>query len=260
MSRHHLEFPCGSTRLAGTLDTAAATTGLLIVSGGNEVRAGAFNGQSRLAAQVAEAGFPVFRFDRRGIGDSEGENRGFRSSGKDIQSALHTFRALVPAMSRVVAFGNCDAASALMLTGGSGADALVLSNPWTVEEVAGEQAPMPSSAVRARYAAKLRNPRELARLLTGGVNLAKLARGLAHSVRSKAAPSSLAEELAGGLANFSGPVRILLAETDRTAQLFAENWDPADPRVTRCPRAGHAYAEPHAAAWLRAQVLDALSG
>ncbi len=56
----------------GTLDDAPGTTGLLIVSGGNEVRAGAFAGQARLAAEIAAAGHPVFRFDRRGVGDSTG--------------------------------------------------------------------------------------------------------------------------------------------------------------------------------------------
>ena len=259
MSRHHLDFLCGSHRLGATLDTAPGTTGLLIVTGGNEVRAGAFNGQSRLAADIADAGYPVFRFDRRGVGDSEGENRGFRNSAKDLRCALEAFRALVPAMNTLVAFGNCDAASALMLNGGSGADALVLSNPWTVEDAESDDPQMPPSAVRARYAEKLRNPREIARLVGGGVDLRKLAGGLVHALRPKPTPSSLAAEMAAGLADFTGSVRILIAEADRTAKLFAANWDGADPRLFRCPGAGHAYAEPHAAAWLKQQLLDALS-
>ncbi|OZA91133.1 MAG: esterase, partial [Erythrobacter sp. 34-65-8] len=88
MSRLALTFECQGQALAGTLDTAPGKTGLLIVSGGNEIRAGAFSGQARLAAQIAGAGFPVFRFDRRGVGDSEGENKGFRHSAKDIAAAL----------------------------------------------------------------------------------------------------------------------------------------------------------------------------
>ncbi|QIQ85950.1 hydrolase 1, exosortase A system-associated [Erythrobacter sp.] len=262
MTRLPLDFGCGSLKLAGTLDTAPGTTGLLIVSGGNEIRAGAFSGQSLLAARIARAGFPVFRFDRRGIGDSEGENRGFRHSARDIAAALEAFRALAPQVDRVVGFGNCDAASALMLAKGKGFDALVLSNPWTIEEdgdAAGESDPTPPpSAIRARYAAKLRNPREVARLLRGGVDLRKLGRGLVKSLAPGPAPSSLAEEMRAGLAEFAGPVRILLASADRTAQVFAENWDAADPRIARCEGAGHAYDRPEHRDWLDGQILAAL--
>ena len=88
MSRHHLTFACEDDTLAGTLDDASGTSGLLLVTGGNEIRAGAFAGQALLAARIAVAGHPVFRFDRRGVGDSTGENRGFRASGADVSAAL----------------------------------------------------------------------------------------------------------------------------------------------------------------------------
>jgi exosortase A-associated hydrolase 1 len=257
MRRLPLDFGCGELKLAGTLDTAPGTTGLLIVSGGNEIRAGAFSGQSLLAARIARAGFPVFRFDRRGIGDSEGENRGFRHSRRDIAAALEAFRAMAPQIDRVVGFGNCDAASALMLAKGAGLDALVLSNPWTIEDEADDAAP-PPSAIRARYAEKLRNPREVLRLLGGGVNLAKLGRGLIRSIGPAPAPSNLADEMRAGLAEYEGSVRILLATADRTAQVFAESWDAADPRIVRCEGAGHAYDRPEHRDWLDAQILAAL--
>jgi exosortase A-associated hydrolase 1 len=257
MSRLPLTFACGSLTLAGTLDTAPATTGLLIVSGGNEIRAGAFGGQAELAARIARAGFPVLRFDRRGIGDSPGENRGFRHSAKDMASALDAFRAMVPQLCRVVGFGNCDAASALMLAGGAGCDALVLSNPWTVES---DAAPPPPAAIRGRYREKLANPREIMRLARGGVSLRKLATGLRQALRPPPPPSSLAQDMASGLAGFGGEVRFLLATADRTAQLFETAWDAADPRIRRCEGAGHAYAEPAHRAWLEAQLLAVLRG
>ena len=257
MSRLHLTFACANTTLAGTLDTACGANGLLLVTGGNEVRSGAFAGQAALAARISAAGFPVFRFDRRGVGDSGGENPGFRGSVPDIDAALAAFRAIAPNVERVVGFGNCDAASALMLARGGGCDALVLSNPWVIE--GGDDAP-PPAAVRARYAEKLRNPREIARLLSGGVNLAKLAKGLAQATKRKGAPTSLAAEMARGLAEFSGPVRILLASADRTAQVFADVWDAADGRIRRCEGASHAWAEPHATDFLDAQLLEMLRG
>jgi hypothetical protein len=53
-------------------------------------------------------------------------------------------------------------------------------------------------------------------------------------------------------------VRICLAAADRTAQVFANAWDSADPRVRRCDGAGHAYVEPQHRAWLEAQLLEIL--
>ncbi len=260
MTRLSHTFGCGSLMLAGTLDTAPGTTGLLIVSGGNEIRSGAFGGQADMAARIAAAGFPVFRFDRRGVGDSDGENRGFRHSAKDIAAALDAFRAMAPQLTRVVAFGNCDAASALMLARGAGVDGLVLSNPWTIEQDDSETPDdtPPPAAVRARYLEKLKNPREIMRLLGGGVDLRKLARGVIHALKPPPPPTSLAQEMATGLAGFTGRVTILLATADRTAQVFAAGWDPADPRIRRCDGAGHAYVEPEHRAWLEAQLLEML--
>lgn len=260
MTRLSHTFGCGSLKLAGTLDTAPGTAGLLIVSGGNEIRSGAFGGQANLAAHIARTGFPVFRFDRRGIGDSEGENRGFRQSQRDIATALEAFRAMAPQVSRVVGFGNCDAASALMLAGGAGCDALVLSNPWTIEDdgEAANEAALPPSAIRARYLEKLKNPREIGRLLAGGVNLRKLARGVFRSLNTAPPPSSLGGDMRAGLAGFAGEVRILLATADRTAQVFEAAWDRHDPRIRRCEGAGHAYVEPDHRDWLRAEILSAL--
>lgn len=261
MNRRHLQFACDAATLVGTLDVASASggTGLLLVSGGNELRSGAWCGQAQLAARLAQAGFPVFRYDRRGVGDSEGENPTFRHSAPDIAAALAAFRAAAPHLSRVVAFGNCDAAAALMLFAhGLGIDGLVLANPWTID---GEEAPqaMPASAIRSRYLAKLANPREVWRLLTGGVNLAKLARGLRGAARSNApAPAGLVAEMRQGLATFAGPATILLASGDRTAQMFGECWDAADPRIERIDSASHSFSDEAAREWLYARLVDSL--
>lgn len=257
MSRRHVTFDCEGCTLAGTVDQAPGSTGLLIVSGGNESRAGAFSGHAHLAARIASAGYPVFRFDRRGVGDSEGVNAGFRHSAEDIGAALAAFRRECPALSRIVAFGNCDAASALMLAGGAGCDGLVLSNPWTFDNDQPD-APPPPAAIRARYAEKLKNPRELLRLLRGQVNFANLLRGLAGAAAPPAAPSGLAEAMATGLDPFAGSVRILIAERDRTGQAFLAGWDIGDPRLRICPGASHAYAEPDSREWLFGQLIAAL--
>lgn len=255
MSRRHLTFACEDATLVGTLDDAAGETGLLLVSGGNEVRAGAFSGQAHLAARIAGMGHPVFRFDRRGVGDSSGKNEGFRASGPDIAAALAAFRGERPGLARIVGFGNCDAASALMLGAGHGCDALVLANPWTIEHDDGSPPPV---AIRERYAAKLRDPRELVRLATGRVSLRKLAGGVGRALRPAPPPTSLARDMRAGLSRFEGPVTILLAERDRTARAFLAAWDADDRRLAKCPGASHAFVEPDAGEWLFGQVVAAL--
>lgn len=260
MTRRHITFACEGATLVGTLDREAAShsSGLLIVSGGNELRSGAWSGQAQLAARIASEGYPVFRYDRRGVGDSEGENLSFRHSGPDIAAALAAFRATAPHVSRIVAFGNCDAAAALMLNAPAlSVDALVLANPWTID---GEEAPdaMPSSAIRSRYLAKLANPREVWRLVTGGVNLAKLAKGLRSAASSPPPPAGLVEEMTSGLSACSGFATILLASRDRTAQMFSEVWDAADPRIQRINSASHSFSDEAAREWLHARLIEVL--
>ncbi len=255
MSRRHLTFACAGETLAATLDEAPGAVGLLIVTGGNEVRAGAFAGQAQLAARIAAAGFPVLRFDRRGVGDSTGENSGFTGSSDDIAAAISAFWQTAPQLTRMVAFGNCDAASALMLASGAGCDALALANPWTFDQV--DLAP-PPEAIRQRYAAKLRDPRELWRLVTGGVSLGKLAGGIKAALQPAAPPSSLAQEMQAGLASFAGPVHVLLAANDRTAQAYMASFPHSNPAWNICQGAGHSFAEFHANEWLFSRLCSIL--
>jgi exosortase A-associated hydrolase 1 len=245
--RRILNFTCDGAMLAATLDEATGTTGLLIVSGGNEIRIGAHRGMAMLAAKIAAAGHPVFRFDRRGIGDSEGENAEFTASGPDIAAAIAAFRTECPQLTSVVAFGNCDAASALILHPPSGISRAVLTNIWVIERV--DEMP-PPAAIRARYAERLRDPKAWVRLFSGAINLRKLAGGLLR-IAKPAVPSSLAAHIAHGLATLPCPATILLAERDGTAIAFADEWQKpgfdrarsrADITVRRLDSASHSFA------------------
>lgn len=258
MSRVPVSFDCAGVALLGTLDAAEGPWGLLIVSGGNEIRSGAWGGQSQLAARVAQAGYPVFRYDRRGVGDSAGANRGFRDSRDDIAAALNAFRAASPGIQRIVAFGNCDAASALALFGADlPVDALILANPWVVDGDHAESAQAPT-ALRRRYLDKMLRPAEWQRLLTGAVDLRKLASGVRQAVAPVTA-SALASEMRAGLANFAGPVTIVLAERDRTAQMFRASWTKGDDRIVGCGTASHSFSDAEAHEWLFERVIEALS-
>ena len=268
--RRMIDFECRGDRLVGTLDEGDAATGLLIVSGGNEIRSGAYSGQAAIARHFAELGFPVFRYDRRGVGDSEGANCGFESSADDIAAAVAAFRTEAPHVDRVVAFGNCDAATALAFFHG-GIDSLVLANPWVIELNTSEpDAPTPptAAAVRARYMARLKNPRSLIDLFTGKIDLKKLAGGLAQAAQ-KEALSGLAARLAAPLASSSLPTQLLVAERDTTALAFIEAYKTplfdavrtrTDVALAKCDTASHSFADATAKAWLYDHIGRALSG
>lgn len=258
MNRRHFGFDCNGFDLAASLDSAGGTTGLLIVSGGNEIRSGPWGSQAQLANTIANAGFPVMRFDRRGIGDSEGTNGTFLSSGPDIGAALDAFRAHVPSLRKIVAFGNCDAASALMLAKGTGCDGLVLSNPWTFdphpEESAEAPPAAPPSVLRGYYLRRLLNPAAWKRLLSGKVRVSAMAASLAEAAGPSGPAGQLAQDMAMSLKDFAGPVTILLAGNDRTADAFRAVWDKSDPRIRTCVGSGHSFTEPHARIWLEGQI------
>jgi exosortase A-associated hydrolase 1 len=273
--RDHLSFTCQGDTIAATIDRPEGTprAALLIVSGGNELRSGAHRGMAMLAQRFAEQGMAVLRFDRRGVGDSEGDNRGFDASGPDITAALAQLRAACPPGTRIAAFGNCDAASALVLHGPfAGIDALVLANPWVIEEDApakgeDDDSPMPSAAaIRARYRAKLKDPREWLRLLRGGVDFGKLVRGLLRARRDDA-PSALATRLGAAMARSTVPTQVLLAARDRTAVEFEAAWtspafvaarDNALVSLQRFDSASHSFAREADSAWLDQRLIEAL--
>ena len=254
-------FPCAGDTLFGTLDTpdtgAPGKTGLLIVSGGNEIRIGAHRGMALLAQRLAARGIPVFRFDRRGIGDSTGSNGGFLSSGPDIGCAAATFSAEA-GIERLVAFGNCDAATALALFGQTaGIDRLILANPWVVEPT--DDLP-PAAAIRSRYAEKLKDPRELWRLVSGGVNIAKLAKGLTRVAATPSEPGDLALRLAAALERWQDRATILLAAGDATAIAYRDAMARTGltlPTFT-CETASHSFAREGDTAWLEERIVEAL--
>jgi exosortase A-associated hydrolase 1 len=264
--RQMISFLCGDDLLAGTLDTGDLPIGIIIVSGGNEIRGGAFAGQATMAAHFAVLGYPVFRFDRRGVGESEGLNTGFENSADDIAAAVAAFRNAAPGIERIVAFGNCDAASALALFHHKlSIDALILANAWVIETPSGDadQSPAPNAnAIRARYWARLKNPRSLIDLLTGKIDLRKLAGGLASAAR-KQPVSGLAARLATALARSVIPTTVLVAQRDTTAMAFMGAWQSEifadvrarpDVRLAQFDSASHGFADAASRHWLFEQI------
>jgi exosortase A-associated hydrolase 1 len=269
--RQMIGFDCGGDRLAATLDEAKGSTGLLIVSGGNEIRSGAHSGQSAMARHFATLGYPVFRYDRRGIGDSEGVNGGFEASADDIAAAIDAFRANASHIKNLVAFGNCDAATALALFHRNLAiDGLILANPWVIEaETSKDEARhLPSAAaIRSRYWTRLKNPRSWLNLLTGKIDLKKLAGGLARAAQRDEA-GELAHRVGQALAISQVRTDILIADKDTTALAFLKVWKSANFAGARNEKyrwlhsfdtPSHSFADASAKAWLYKLIREALA-
>lgn len=215
--RRLISFPCEGATLIGTLDEADRDTGLMIVSGGNEPRMGAHRGQAMLAARIAAHGYPVFRFDRRGVGDSEGANGGWESSGPDIAAAIDAF-AEAANLTRIIGFGNCDAAAALAMFGAeAGFAKVLLSNPWLADE---PDALPPAAAIRRHYAKKLVNPAEWLRLARGAVDLGKLRQGLTKIAATPSPLDATAAPLIRAIHGWAEDAAIIVAQGDATGVAF----------------------------------------
>jgi exosortase A-associated hydrolase 1 len=259
--RRLIAFPCGEQTLAGSLDLyKLSTTGVLLVIGGSQTRIGSHRMYERLAKALAEKGYPCFRYDRRGVGDSGGEDPGFRGSGPDLKAAADAFRREAPALTRIIGFGLCDGASALALYGDeAGLDGLILANPWLVEAGAGAPAP---AAVRAHYRKRLLSWGGWKRLLTGAVNFRKLWRGI-RSLFSRKRPESLSNDIAQALLRHRLPTEVILCRGDNTAiaadaEIRAWPWEGLIRATQVIETDSHTFARPGDDAMLLATVEMAL--
>lgn len=214
---------CAGETLGLSLDDAAGPVGLLLVTGGTQVRIGSHRSFERLSAGLAAAGFPCLRFDRRGVGDSSGDDPGWRGSGPDIAAAADAFRRLRPELSRIVGLGLCDGATGLALWGRAAAlDGLVLVNPWLVEAEPGIPAP---AFIRRHYRAQLTSLGGWRKILSGSVSYREVLRGVRRIVMP--ARSTLSREVAAALRAAGTPLELILSRRDATAVAAEHELDRA---------------------------------
>lgn len=138
-----LTFDCDGATLVGMIhrpEEIRARGVLAIVAGGPQYRGGVGRLQVQLARTLAAAGVPVMRFDYRGLGDSEGQFRGFQDVGADLAAAARTFRDKVPGMESIVLWGGCDAASGIMINAWRMPEVsgLMIGNPWVHSHETGD--------------------------------------------------------------------------------------------------------------------------
>lgn len=254
--------------------SSAGDTALVVIVGGPQYRAGSHRQFVRLARAAADAGVPALRFDTRGMGDSEGAQRGFEEIADDIAGAIDALQAARPEVRRIGLWGLCGGASAALLYCLTRDDprvaGLALINPWVRSEVTQAR-----TQVKHYYLQRLREREFWAKLLRGGVAaraLPDLLRALWRAVMARrggapggeggpggegAAAGPLDQRMLQGWRRFDrGPTLLVLSGQDYTAKEFLETvqlddaWQArlAAPDVTRLdlPDADHTFSAPDA--------------
>ncbi len=211
--------------------------GVVVIVGGPQYRAGSHRQFVLLARRLAERGFPVLRFDSRGMGDSSGAPRGFESLSADIGAAMDALHQHCPKLSKVVLWGLCDGASAALLYCHETSDArvggLCLLNPWVRSDVA-----LARTHVKHYYARRVTERAVWAKLWRGKVSagaLTGLVRNLRLAVAGARRPASLQltppltppltfqSRMAAAWRQFQPKILLLLSADDYTAKEFLEH-------------------------------------
>lgn len=230
-------MPCAGDKLVGVISQPEqpGTLGLVMVVGGAQYRAGSHRQFVLLARCLASAGFPVLRFDHRGLGDSSGERKPFDAIHDDIEAAIVTLQHQCPSVQRLVLWGLCDGASAALLYCGQRVDAhvagLCLLNPWVRSDNT-----LARTRIKHYYAGRLLESSFWQRLWQGQYEWRPSLKGLWQNLQAmRVPPPSDAPEppfqhrMALALRQFPGQVLLLLSARDYTAKEFVEcaQSDPA---------------------------------
>jgi len=220
-------FDCQGDRLLGILHPASGSTGVVVVVGGPQYRAGSHRLFVKLARHLAAAGHPVLRFDVRGMGDSTGPLRSFEDLCEDIGAAITQLQQQQPQVQRVVLWGLCDGASAALLYLHDHPDprvtGLCLLNPWVRSE-----ASLARTHVKHYYRQRLVQREFWVKLASGQV-AGQALRRLWSNLRTARGGAAAAQatppfqtRMAAAWSAFDGAILLVLSGDDYTAREFAE--------------------------------------
>jgi uncharacterized protein len=268
MHEHYVRVDGKNGALSAILHQASATTGLLLVVGGPQYRVGSHRQFIKLSRHLASEGIPSMRLDTAGMGDSSGSKAAFYQQDADINAAITAFFQHCPQLKKVVLWGLCDAASAILITlnqHDSRIAAVVLLNPWVRQQQSHAQ-----TLLKHYYLKRLLSRQFWHKLLGGDLALRRSISAFWHTLRASktvASQSSVKHRLTeqnyvaamlSGWQQFSGRVLLITSGNDLTAQEFLHlcteqpDWDLCLQQAEHCAiaDANHTFSS---AVW-RAQV------
>ena len=224
-------FACASDMLVGILakPETPLETGIVVIVGGPQYRAGSHRQFVCLSRALASAGYAVLRFDYRGMGDSEGHARDFETVSADVCAAIDLLQACLPTVEKIVLWGLCDGASAALLYCDETKDlrisGLCLLNPWVRSELS-----LARTQVRHYYTRRLLQKEFWIKLLSGKLALGALtgfARKLCLSTSANRPPATVQpafqQRMASAWLSFAGRQLLILSSEDYTAKEFMQH-------------------------------------
>lgn len=235
MSESAITFRCKGSELIGIVhepDGTAETTGLLILTGGDQYRIGAHRQYVLIGRRLAAEGFPVMRFDDRANGDAEGERYEveldhFEDTHDDLCAAVEAFKLQHPALDKIVLWGLCGAVSSFLISPKlpDSVAGLVLVNPWVRTEAGSARA-----YLKHYYVERLFDPEFWRKLFSGRFSAAKSLKSMGTLVGQSRAKSDdtsgsdqpLPDRMADGFDRFTRPTLFILSGDDHTAQEFKD--------------------------------------
>jgi exosortase A-associated hydrolase 1 len=224
-----ISFSCREDALVGilTLPEQARSRAVLVVVGGPQYRIGSHRQFVMLARAFAAHGYPVLRYDYRGMGDSEGEPRNFEQVTDDIRAAIDCLFSALPSVREVVLWGLCDGATAAAFH--APADprvaGLVLVNPWC-RTGEGEA----KARLTHYYRSRLHDVEFWKKIVCGGFDYGSAVRSFWTSIgrarrqtgEATGETRSLPGRMHASLSQFEGHTLLILSENDLTAQECAQ--------------------------------------
>jgi len=216
---------------------------LMMVAGGPQYRIGGHRQLVLWAREMSSSGFPVFRFDFGGMGDSYGEYVEFEHVEEDINAAVDRFFKETPGLRQIVLWGECNASSAALFYAHTDPriKGIVMLNPWVRTEEGQAKA-----VVKHYYLDRLKQRsfwekvfslkfdfigsiRSAIRMISLARTSSKTSDFQYSAIDAVDRTKPLPERMLDGLSRFKGRIMLVMSGRDMVAREF-DDLLKADPR------------------------------